>query len=380
VARFSFSLWPGGAGASLLVDSRKLPGLHGLRALAASMVVLYHLHAIPSLAVPGALNLVTSHFGLGVHLFFVISAFSLAYAHSSGEQRWSAYFIKRFFRIAPLFYGMFLVYGLLFGFPPWNMAVTNLLFVFNLVPGHQHSLVWAGWTIGVEMLFYALLPVILIVCRSPGALLGFGAVAVLASLGGRASLEGGLVQGYAHESFISNLAYFALGMVGYLAYSRLGGQRWVPGGAMLLAVGFAAWLLSPSSIFLIPLARADVLAWGVVFALVCLGQSRQPLWPLTSALAQYMGERSFSLYLLHPLLIHYLKPVYARIYQGSGLGDWAFLPCAALTFSLLLLLAGVTYRLVEVPGIELARRLSRRKAEREPTADFRDRVVGASLP
>jgi peptidoglycan/LPS O-acetylase OafA/YrhL len=78
-----------------------LPGLH---ATAATMVVLYHLHAIPMLAVPAWLPVIATHFGGGVLLFFALSTFALAWSNPQAAARPWPYLTKRFFRIAPLYY------------------------------------------------------------------------------------------------------------------------------------------------------------------------------------------------------------------------------------------------------------------------------------
>lgn len=38
--------------------------------------------------------------------------------------------------------------------------MNNVLFIFNFIPGKQSSIAWAGWTIGVEMAFYVVFPII----------------------------------------------------------------------------------------------------------------------------------------------------------------------------------------------------------------------------
>ena len=111
----------------------KLPGLHGLRGIAALMIVLFHLAT--NVRVPDVFSVVKSHFGLSVPLFFVLSGFSLMYSTSRyvGRDGWlQVYLIKRFFRIAPLFYVMIAFF-----------AVYNF-FVWDLLPTpaanrHQHA-------------------------------------------------------------------------------------------------------------------------------------------------------------------------------------------------------------------------------------------------
>lgn len=90
-------------------QERLLPGIHGLRGTAALAVVLYHLVHVGSMKPPDVFGFIGRDFGYSVHLFFVLSAFSLMYSTQPtlGRPNWlAAYLTKRFFRIAPLFYCM----------------------------------------------------------------------------------------------------------------------------------------------------------------------------------------------------------------------------------------------------------------------------------
>src|SRR5262245_30143079 len=87
---------------------RQLPGIHGLRAIAATGIVLFHVAAIVT-PPPEQLSFISNYFGLAVPLFFVVSGFSLGYstAERVEKPRWiEDYLLKRFFRIAPMFYVM----------------------------------------------------------------------------------------------------------------------------------------------------------------------------------------------------------------------------------------------------------------------------------
>jgi peptidoglycan/LPS O-acetylase OafA/YrhL len=75
---------------------------------------------------------------------------------------------------------------------------------------------------------------------------------------------------------------------------------------------------------------------------------------------QWMGERSFSLYLLHPLVITYLtyySKMYLSIQQALEpfVGNWAYLPCLMLTLAIVVPLSGLTYLLIERPAQKLGK-------------------------
>ena len=89
----------------MTVSPKFLPGIHGLRALAALSIVLFHQSY--ALTTPAFASVVQHYFGLGVTLFFVLSAFALSHATYGrmSEPNWVRdYAVRRYFRIAPLFY------------------------------------------------------------------------------------------------------------------------------------------------------------------------------------------------------------------------------------------------------------------------------------
>ena len=158
-------------GEPLIQADRKLEGIHGLRGLAALSIVLFHFVYIARIPAPRWLAFTTTHFNLGVLLFFSLSALSLYHSSKFAPASFGAYLVKRFFRIAPLFYlmlGYMLWWG---GVPDSNVLLINLTFSFNLFPGQHQSLVWAGWSVSVEMLFYLLLPAILRFAPRPAPVL-----------------------------------------------------------------------------------------------------------------------------------------------------------------------------------------------------------------
>jgi peptidoglycan/LPS O-acetylase OafA/YrhL len=88
---------------------RRLDFVDSLRGLAAIYIVAYHTTLVPNpdLAVPHWAQAVVLNGGSAVTLFFVISAFSLCHtmkAHTGQQGEIRDFYIRRLFRIAPLFY------------------------------------------------------------------------------------------------------------------------------------------------------------------------------------------------------------------------------------------------------------------------------------
>lgn len=339
-----------------------LPGLHGLRAVAALMVLLYHLHAIPGLAVPAALPWIATHFGLGVHLFFALSAFSLAWANPEAAARPGPYLVKRLFRIAPLYYVVLAVVLVLSRarWPGLDRLAAEVTFTFNLVPGWHGGLVPAGWTVGAEMLFYLLLPLLLRI-RGIAGMAAAAALATLLSWQAREMLTSWQPgSDYGLVALPSNLSVFVAALLAFRLFERVRGTAWEGRAAALaaaVALGLPALLLSPLGRLVEGPGDTGAVVFGVAFAAACLWQALRPSRLLRSRPALWLGERSYSVYLVHFLLILALRPAYAWVVGQLGQGGAAFLACAAITLPPLCVAAALGYRLVEVPGMALGRRL-----------------------
>lgn len=362
-------------------QERLLPGIHGLRGIAALAVVLFHLVYIADIAVPPVFIFIADDFSKGIHLFFVLSAFSLLHSteHTMGRPTWMReYFVKRFFRIAPLFYCVLAASVLGSAIRAGNLAVNpqvlllNLTFTFGLAP--WSGIVMGGWTVGVEMLFYVILPVLLATVRSSRATLAFAIFCMVVSFASRAVLQVHYEHtvalydyNWSYFSFAPNLCYFAFGMYAF----RVAQESGQASAAMRRGIPLAA-----TSLLLLLFAgryngwRPDLTLWGIGFAALALWQSRWPSRWCANRVFEYVGERSYSVYLLHPLVIVVLRKPLKALYGllTPDIGAYAYFACAAVALLALLLLAEISYRLIEIPGMRYGQRLNARIRARQETA------------
>lgn len=104
---------------------------------------------------------------MGVQLFFVASAYTLCLSSESRKDKKdeiSNFYIRRFFRIFPIYYlGIVLYFILNFYFKNTDSytlknVFTNIIFVHGLIPSANNTIVPGGWSIGTEMLFYLVFP------------------------------------------------------------------------------------------------------------------------------------------------------------------------------------------------------------------------------
>ena len=367
---------------NLAGGDKHLVGIHALRGIAALMVFCFHLHHVGLIPLPKSWSLIASRGGLGVELFYVLSAFSLLYSNQkylqTRDPHWIFdYITKRFFRIAPLFYTMLIVHCLLIlivfnGKLDTIRIILNILFIFNFAPKEAEGLVWASWSIGVEVVFYAFLPIVVLSIRSIRSAVKLWIVAVLVSYIYRRVLEAdpSIPLGYAHYAFMSQLGVFCGGVLGYWAFDKiklstdaLRRKLWW----LLVLVGpvAAIFLISDSANFLVAPGRPDTQLWGLSFGFISALTAFSAQRLMSKPIFHYFGERSYSIYLIHTVVIYLMGPFIRQLYELCYpiLGGYGFVVCGLVVLIPTLLASELTYRYIEVPGIMIGNKLSRNRRE-----------------
>jgi peptidoglycan/LPS O-acetylase OafA/YrhL len=173
----------------------------------------------------------------------------------------------------------------------------------------------------------------------------------------------GLREYFAYFSLAGNMPAFSAGLLAYSLFIFIdlrGRHEW---GNVMFALTFSVLLLIA---FLDPLGlrrHATGLYyafWGLPFGLLCLWQALYPSKLMRSRPMQWLADRSFSIYLLHPVVIGFLGLAYDYYSRVRGIpdGGWLYFTCLAMTLPILLGAAQITYRFVELPGIAAGRRLA----------------------
>ena len=371
----------------------RLPQLDALRGLAALYVVLYHVMAMPDpdLQVPAAALPIVGMGGSGVVLFFVMSAFSLCMTwprHVASGLPLRSFYLSRLFRIAPLLLVLLAVMVLRDQLrQPARYGASeigwNLSMLFGLSPQWQAGIVMGSWTIGVEMLFYAVFPLLALYARRLFAQLALlaasYALAQWAALAAPPSLAF-LGNGY---GLLTQMPIFVLGCVVFGLWRRL--RKRPP--AQRRAIGLGALALGAAGLAALVYGGLPASRWATLWHLSALGYAlvllglllagesggvRSFAGVLTGAVVGmlvnritcFLGAISYSLYLLHPFVVSRLYGVFARLYATLPDGA-AYAACLALSLALAIPVSWLTYRLVELPGMRWGRRaFERTKASR----------------
>ncbi len=351
-----------------------------MRCYAALSIFLVHLIALPKLPIPTYLWFLPAHFGNGVPLFYIVSAFGLFVGYRGRiktRQELREFYLRRFLRIAPLFYFIMLFYvpfcWTMWGTTiPLSQFVSSALFIFNFVPNHVAGFVMASWSIGVEMAFYAILPLLVFAITGLARSLVLLAVAVFLSANWDLAFHGteGALALFGQLSLMAHLFYFAAGIAG--CYAWLGLRRTSPQigrivfAASLLTIAglicFASQIAVLIGTMLGPSGGSGVKAiWAVALTGAVVGVSLYPQKWFVNPAAKLLGNASFSIYLWHPVVIVILDRLglYHTIYASFDGVSIPFLASLIATLAVLIPLSLLSYRYIERPGMALGARFNR---------------------
>ena len=317
--------------------------MQDLRALAALVVTLSHI--MGDIAYHGGPSLFSRYYAgaAGVDLFFVISGFVMVYASSDLFAAWGgpAIFLgRRLARIVPLYWVATGVYALVqIGQGKWglvrpDLVLTSLVFwPYADAEGLHLPIYGIGWTLDCEMFFYLVFALGLPFRRRLGVPLVAGGLLGLVLLGSLVVLPQPL-------RFLVNpiLIDFLLGMG--LGTLYLAGWRFTPRlalAAVLLAAALfaAATLAGFNAVPNVPDRFPRWIAWGIPAALLFAGavlredRAAAP-WPALVLL----GDASYAIYLLHPLVIIGLRPVLPVLLAGISGSPGGFIVVVGLLFLL----------------------------------------------
>ncbi len=382
---------PGRTESSGRASDSKIDSLTSLRFFAALAIVIHHMSDF-GLAAPFMNTLPLDN---GVSFFFMLSGFVmfLVYADLNGAPARKAYLVARIARIYPLHIVTFaLLFVLLDGNPgaagvgeaTWLSGILNVLLLQAWIP---IGTVFFGfnsvsWTISVEMFFYVAFVLLVVdfrrrwpyaLCGSALLVVGLAIVSDTLHLANYDDLLHRInAAGLLYINPLARLFEFVLGMCIALAWRTISPRmridaRW----ATLAEIGaltiflIAAMLVDPVSAWVESRISASLSVWvyhgGAIFpatALVIFVFAFQA--GLLSALLRlrvlvFLGEISFSIYLVHQIL---LRSYALHIEAFRGLSAPATI---ALYLAVVLLSSALLWRFVEVPARWRIRNAYRRR-------------------
>jgi exopolysaccharide production protein ExoZ len=312
----------------------------------------------------------------GVQLFYFVSAMTMCYmweARQAESNRVLKFYIRRFLRIAPLFWLTMAIYLAVNGRRPnyWapegitlvNVA-SNALFVNGFWPDSINAIVPGGWSIAVEMTFYALFPPLITRVKDPLTIMKLFVAASFANLliirpaflmvfkvfASPAITP--LVPEFLYLNFFNQAPIFLLGIFIYTS-ARAGSlgtnlrSSVVPLTLWMVVTVFWSWFAHERT----PLIFAFVvlIEFAFVIAIVTRGS--------VSSTLEAMGRRSYAIYLAHFGVLQLV----AWLWVACGLRTVGVVPCLlliAIAAVLCFAVGTVSERVLEKPIHLFAKRLT----------------------
>lgn len=316
-----------------------------LRAVAALLVVIAHsvdvtIRQAGAGSTPGG---ALDNFGAaGVDLFFVISGFVIAHTAFVGARREAgAFAMQRLRRVVPLYFILSALAAI--GQPIHGAQLIATLLFWPAIDAHVLStpIMFIGWTLCFEMLFYAAATLALL---RPGRIV---VVALLLAYGTCMVL--GAMTGLSVFRFLGNplIVEFLFGVA--IAHVALRLPAGLGGVAIAMGIawfGVTIMLGLEGAAFDGPDVMSRILVWGVPSALIVLGAVLMMPWrpALIRTPLMVLGAASYSLYLVHGLALQLFERALTETQAGLP-AVFIFALCIAISVA-----AGMlVYRFVERP-------------------------------
>jgi exopolysaccharide production protein ExoZ len=324
---------------------RRLDSIQSLRAIAASLVILFHIRGIEEIyGDPTKLLLNWYEGAYGVDIFFVISGFIMVYVtHNkpSSVAYFKEFLTKRIIRVVPVywFYTFVMVFLLLVvpqAFMDTTFDLMRIVKSFFFIPQDQLPIHSIGWTLNFEMYFYLVFALFLLLPRK-ALLPGISVLFVTLSILGRFLESDSPVFRQISDPIVIE---FLFGMVIGHFYVR---DKYLPKGLAWTCtlVGVSLFVLS----FFVKWGGHRLMYWGVPGGLLVLGASslERNAYPF-SGIVSGLGNSSYSLYLSHPFTLF----GFGKVLVVFGLSGYLYNALLIILAYVASVIVGiVSYRIIE---------------------------------
>jgi len=341
------------------MEPKKYQYIDCLRGLAILLVLLLHsgtIIGVPYFNETGKLFIENGKFG--VQLFFMVSAFTLMLSHKSREDEShpiKKFFIRRFFRIAPLYWMALLYYTLskVIGFRffltghfanpiDWGKFLSNLFFVHGFNINWINSYVPGGWSIADEVMFYALLPLFFIFIKDINVCIRFLIGSLFICM---------VLDYFVHDMVIELVpfpyfyfpAQLPVFLLGILAYFIVIDKTASVSTSTVLLTGFTVLIccyFSPPYHFV----------YSLFFLALIIAVSRKQFSILVNPVMAYIGKISYSIYITHFAILQILGvfKVFNLVEETSIWTTWINLILRmVITTGLSVIVSHFTYHFIE---------------------------------
>ena len=366
--------------------------LDGLRAFAALSVILQHF-SIPGLPMPLPVGLA------GVWLFFVLSGFLItgillrARSDARGDRSalayaWRAFYIRRILRIFPLYYTVLIGAACLglplvrYGFGWYAGHLTNF---FGALVGPVAPSLVHFWSLAVEEQFYLVWPSLILLAPRRFVMGTTIAMIVVAPISRFLMIRATGDWAFSHALPPSCLDGLAMGAL--LALLREEGTFSPEARGRYCRSALAVGLL-----ILVAIKACELIKIGyrIPFSIRYTGYSLVSLWLVDRAVdgfrgpakwvlearpLVYMGKISYGIYVFHMIVPELVDWVRDRYGYGLGLSEEAGLARSLYVTGASVLLATISWNLIEKPLNDLKRFFPYKRPKARPSFEAGGRPI-----
>ncbi len=338
----------------------------GIRAIAASMVVMVHTAAFSDFGPLG--QAISSAGKYGVEIFFVISGFTIAKTFTDARD-YRAYLTRRLARILPLYWfiictGLLLITTNIIGHPVWMLKFGSKPDFYNLAMHLSmlsfldykiaNSILGVEWSIPIEVFWYIFMPALIVFGSTLKNTLR--AIALIYILTGILAFISKKWVGTSLPINWMPVKYGHLFFLGVLAFHMRPRFEQLKSIQPKLWIWFALILYALSMTYNFG-ARGDAMGLTTTLIVIFLTADRMPLLTkfLTLKPMLFLGSISYSLYLWHYIVLSVLKTY--DFTTASNLFNFI------IVYGITVALSAVTYLVIEKPSNDFGRRLVNRNKQ-----------------
>jgi len=260
--------------------NKKIGNLQILRIFAASGVVIYHAN----------MNIAGIHTDFfGVALFFMLSGYLMCKL----SNRSTLDFVRdRFWRIVPNYWLATIVLCTVFGLWSWwpvEHILLSFLFIPHDSPAGIYPVLGVGWTLNMEMYLYSVFAISIYINRIKAPIIA-GLIILTVRFALPYVTDNKAIIYYYTSDY---LLYFVIGIaIWYLTLTKSGASTKLPSWTFPISLfAYTIAVVFTSFIFLVP----------ALFLITILASDRK------HRLLILMGDSSYACYLLHTILIEFLR-------------------------------------------------------------------------
>ncbi len=358
-------------------EIKKYDWIDAMRGYAILLVMMIHT-SILFLGDSFHLKMITRIGDLGVTMFFIVSSYTLFNSYKNrlivdGEKAGYFFFIRRFFRIAPLYYlaGIFYILIAVFYHSMWINPpikpiniIANFTFLNGIYLPAINYIPPGGWSVGVEMLFYLTIPFLFSKIKTIHNAFIFLIISILCSFALQIILCF-LITNYTHYSWVSlrgwhlyfwfpnQFPVFCFGILLFFStQTKIKYKEWMLAFSLILIILLS--LINYQNSFPRFLIQREYL-YATAFCIFAFSLSKTNFKFMIKPINQ-LGQVSFSAYLIHFIIIEIIGKLFRLVFHEGINSDINFIIVFALVVITTYFFSKMTYK-IERYGISVGESL-----------------------